>query len=70
MELQAGNIRLHLTYVGESYVVRSPDVPELYVVDADRQKAVESVQSALDMILRMRDRKRAKIAHGRRLQVA
>ena len=48
--------RLETTRIGRNWVVRSPDVPELFVAHADREIAESNVPAALAMIARMKDR--------------
>ncbi len=56
MLFRTENIRLKHRVVGTKHVFTSPDVPELHVSHADRDKAYESIQSALDMFARMKAR--------------
>jgi hypothetical protein len=55
-------VRLETTRVGTNWVVRSPDVPELFVAHADRDVAESNVPAALAMIERMKERVAARKA--------
>ena len=50
------NARLETTRIGTNWVVRSPDIPELFVAHVDREIAEANVPAALAMIERMKDR--------------
>jgi hypothetical protein len=60
MGIRLEDIRIVHRKVGSKHVFTSPDVPELHVSHADEETALESIQSALDMIEHMKDRLRAR----------
>lgn len=65
MTLKVEDIQLVHRVVGSKHVFTSPDVPELHVSHADRETALDAVQSALDMFARMEERAAAKRAVDR-----
>lgn len=56
MAISRDDIRLVHRVVGTKHVYTSPDVPELHVSHADQNRAFNAVQSALDMVDRMKRR--------------
>lgn len=62
--------RLETVRIGSNWVVRSPDVPELFVAHEDRVTAERHVPEALAMIERMRERLAARDDLKRRMDDA
>jgi len=60
--IRAEDITIEHEFVGEQHFLTSPDVPGLYVVHRDESVARGNVQSALDMLERMR-RRRSRLPH-------
>lgn len=60
-------IRLEFRVVGRQHVITSPDVPGLYVAHADLEEARRSVDSAVEMLSRMRERRAERWQVERRL---
>lgn len=58
--------RLTTTRIGDNWVVRSPDVPELFVAHRERAIAEANVPAALAMNARMKDRLAARETMRRR----
>lgn len=56
MSIKVNDIQLVHRIIAGQHVLTSPDVLELHVSHADERVARNSVQSALDMLSRMKER--------------
>lgn len=52
------NPRFETTRIGSNWVVRSPDMPELFVAHADREIAESNVPAAIAMLATMKERRK------------
>jgi hypothetical protein len=68
MSSEAEAVRLVHRIVGTKHVFTSPDVPELHVSHADYETARASVQPAIEMVARMKDRVAAREAARARMR--
>ena len=63
-------IRLVKQQIGRQWVITSPDVPGLYVADADLEKALSSVEPAVQMLTDMQKRRATRKLLERRVAAA
>jgi len=68
MSSGAETVRLVHRVVGTKHVFTSPDVPELHVSHADYERARASVEPAIEMVARMKNRVAAREAARARMR--